>query len=550
MLFEYAYGGSSSVVNDASATEFSFSPDLKRQPTFFRGELAASLPFRESISALHDVVISDQRFKPKDRTKYLEWYANQQWLDFGRVARQSAQVTQRIEQLRAELTHLEQTSRIRMKPFLSARQNYFNYLYQKDRDAWFVLDPVITVHPDQLFFECFSQDESSYGCLSVDYDKFRNIGEFSCGTTNIDYSAGLYAEFQKIRGYKTTLFEVDPSGFSVETRHEETYKEVKIDLPDSWVRGFLQVNSAMCLDAVSFDLTPMDIHNICFIMRRRKEKKGPRSLRFKLKPGEPVRILFEPWNTELVCSRSIYRGNTEQEIRIWGRRRLHILERLIPVARMFTVKLLGSGMPSFFVADLGGMAFTLGLSGWTANDWSRAGNFDLMAPRMSVDYVTKQSIFGKLQQTWFATADELSSALMLDRKVALGALSAYAQAGRVIYDMHKNVYRLRELSRDPLPVDALRFSNPREESAAMFMRDNMVKIGNASRGADGKLLLSGSVRDGKRTFEPALTIDADECLVEARCGCNFNQQNRLRKGPCEHILALRMTHTAKTSRTQ
>jgi hypothetical protein len=546
MLFEYAYGGSSSAVNNASATALSFSPDLRRQPTYFRGELAAGLAFREGISALHDVVISDQRFKPKDRTKYLEWYEKQQWIDAASVARQSAATVQRIESLRAELTQLERASHDRMRPFLAARQRYFNYLYEKDRDAWFVLDPVITVHPDQLFFECFSQDESSYGCLSVDHDGFRNVGEFSCGTTNIDYSAGLYGEFQKIRSYKTTRFEVDPSGFSVATQNEETYREVKIDLPDSWVRGFLQVNAAMCLDAVGFDLTPMDIHNICFILRRRKEKKGPRSMRFLLKPGEPVRILFEPWNTELVCARSLFRGDTEQEIRIWGRRRLHILERLIPVARRFRVHLLGSGMPSFFVAELDGMAFTLGLSGWTANDWSRAGNFDLMAPRAAVDYVTKQTVFGRLQQCCLATPDELASSLMLDRTVVLGALSAYAQAGRVIYDMNRKVYRLRELSREPLPVEALRFSNPREESAAAFVRDGRVRIGNASSEPGGKHLLSGTVQDGKRTFEPTMTIDGDERLVEAACGCNFYQQNRLRKGPCEHVLALRMAHGRKT----
>src|SRR3982750_4536009 len=34
------------------------------------------------------------------------------------------------------------------------------------------LDPVITVHPDQLFFEAFSNDESVYGRLSAPLDAF------------------------------------------------------------------------------------------------------------------------------------------------------------------------------------------------------------------------------------------------------------------------------------------------------------------------------------------------------------------------------------------
>jgi hypothetical protein len=42
------------------------------------------------------------------------------------------------------------------------------------------------------------------------------------------------------------------------------------------------------LPTVSFDLHPMDVHNLCFVLRRFKEKRGPRSLRYILKPGQPV----------------------------------------------------------------------------------------------------------------------------------------------------------------------------------------------------------------------------------------------------------------------
>ena len=35
-------------------------------------------------------------------------------------------------------------------------------------------------------------------------------------------------------------------------------------------------------------------------------------------------------------------------------------------------------------------------------------------------------------------------------------------------------------------------------------------------------------------------IDVDERMVSPSCTCNFFQQNKLFKGPCEHMLALRM----------
>jgi len=77
--------------------------------------------------------------------------------------------------------------------------------------------------------------------------------------------------------------------------------------------------------------------------------------------GEPLRTSSEP-------------------IRIWGRQRLLALARVLPLAAKFDVHLLGTGLPSFWVADMGDMKLTLGLSGWTTNDWTRGSALDLLAP--------------------------------------------------------------------------------------------------------------------------------------------------------------------------
>ena len=542
MRFDFAYNGNTTVESGATSTRMSFAPDVRRAPTYFSGELSQSLLFREAISALHDVVVGDLRFKPKDKTAYQEWLAQQELLDWQVIGAQRADVTAKVNALHGELKDLRVRYAERMKPYNDARNRFRQYAWQKQLAISFLLDPVITVHPDELFFECFSQDEATYGRLGVDYEVFDNVGEFACGTTNIDYSASLNQEFQKIRTYKTTRFEIDPSGFEVNTTNEDTFREVKIDLPDSWVRGFLQVSSAMTLPSVQCELHPMDVHNLCFVLRRHKEKQGPRGMRYHLKPGEPVRVVFEPWETEVVCPRSIYQGDQPQEIRVWGRRRILMLERLIPIARKFTVHLLGTGMPSFYVADLGPLSFTLGLSGWTANDWSRAGNFDLMAPRADVDDATKQRVFAALKLGWMDDATSLAKHLDLDRKVVLGALSAYAQAGRVMFDLNKQLYRVRELSREPLPMDQLRFANPREADAARFINTNAVTLTERRLDTTGLLHLAGRVSLGDKLLNPRLTLNRDEQLAGGECACNWHQQNKLRQGPCEHILALRMQH--------
>ena len=82
MLFDYKYSQSSSINNSSTSTNMSFAPDLLREPTFFVGKLNNKIAFREAISALHAVVVSDLRFQPKDKEAYKLWAAEQEkiWL--------------------------------------------------------------------------------------------------------------------------------------------------------------------------------------------------------------------------------------------------------------------------------------------------------------------------------------------------------------------------------------------------------------------------------------------------------------------------------------
>src|SRR5262245_1234563 len=101
MEFNYAYRGDSNVNNTASGTRLPFATDTLRPPTFFSGELRQSIAFREAISALHDVVVSDLRWHPKDKTAYKEWAARQEELALVQAAAQRREVRQQIAQVQA-----------------------------------------------------------------------------------------------------------------------------------------------------------------------------------------------------------------------------------------------------------------------------------------------------------------------------------------------------------------------------------------------------------------------------------------------------------------
>jgi hypothetical protein len=349
MEFRYQYYGSTQVNDTAAEQAFSFAPDLLRPPTRFDGLLRrdgpAYLQVREGLSALHSVVVSDMRTRGRDKTAYHEWLqAHESQLLAGFMA-DTGGAQARVQEISAELKGLREARAQVLTPFYKAQRKYFDWLFVANRDAWYVLDPVITVHPDRLLFEAFSQDESSYCAVSIAHEAFEHAGERVCGTTNIDYSASLYEEFQKIRNYRDTRLTLDPAGFGVQVGADPALREEKIDLPDSWLRGFLQVSSAMALPATVLELHPMDLFNICARLRARRERHGPRALRFELAPGQPPAVVFEPWEERLATRRSHVvsdaLGAGSGTIRLWGRRRLLTLERLISQATRVHVGAVG-----------------------------------------------------------------------------------------------------------------------------------------------------------------------------------------------------------------
>ncbi|MFV0294789.1 MAG: SWIM zinc finger domain-containing protein [Hyphomicrobiaceae bacterium] len=528
------FAGQSGVTHEGGASAVSFSPDLLREPAYFVGSVTNHVNFREAISTLHHVVVSDLRFKPRDRTEYFAWLEGQKDQILAEAAAAGRDASDKVKVLREELRSLDDRASSLMSPFYKAQRRYFEWLYKVNRDAWFVLDPVIAVHPDEVSFECFSTDESTYGRLSCDLEMFDDIGDFQNGVTNVDYSWDLYNAFQQIRSYRKTELRIEQAGFTASTETGQEIFEQKIDLPDTWLRGFLQVSSAMTMPAQRITFHPMDIHNLCFHLRRRKERHGPRSIRIALKPGEPVEMLFEPWGDRLVCPRAVHHGAGEHEVRLWGRRRLLILERLVPLARAFDFYLLGSGLPSFVVADLGPMKFTLGLSGWTANDWSRAGQFDLLAPRRRTSAAVRERVYEALARRWLGSVDEIARDVQLESADTASALTMLAQNGRVMFDVDKQVWRYRPLTGEPLPFDQLRFQSDEERKADELINAGLVEI----RHRDARRA-SGIVKEDGRQFAVSTTVDNDERLVGATCQCNFFKQNRLRRGPCQHILALR-----------
>ncbi len=174
------------------------------------------------------------------------------------------------------------------------------------------------------------------------------------GTTNVDFSDALFDGVQRMRSYRETRLAVGREAVALSTAGSPEVLEKKVNVPDSWLRGFLQVQSAGTLPRTVARLAPVDLYNVLRHLRMHGDlKKGGRGVRVELVPGEPPRLVLEPWEVVIKTTAGAYTGRTPQVVRIWGRRRLTLLARLLPFVEHVELHLLGSGLPSFWVLRAG-----------------------------------------------------------------------------------------------------------------------------------------------------------------------------------------------------
>ncbi len=541
MNVKFAYFGRSTLSSVASGQLLSLAPNLAREPVSFDAPLLQPLRFREAVSALHDVVISDLRFKPRDKSAYEEWKKNERQRIAALRAGVYREAKQEILSRRAEPVPPDIERRFIQcrKIYWDARQKYANYLLRNDPELWRMLmpcDPVITVAEDVVFFECFSADESSYGCLTVKREgAFGQSVETRFGTTNVDYSWELFHHFQALRSYRETRFRVDPGGFTVATEGNADYREEKIDLPEGWLRGFMQTQAAMTLPARRVTLTREAVYAVLAFLKRHKARTSPRALRFELVAGKSPALVLEPWEQRVPVYGEPLRSSNEP-IRIWGRQRLLALARVLPLATRFEVHLLGTGLPSFWVADLGDMQLTLGLSGWTTNDWTRCSALDLLAPpaEPSAQLIARVAQF--MQDRRAAAFADIDLNCGSQPAQTAAVLNHLAHTGQLIHDLPNGVYRWRQIM--PMALGEAELGPENEELTASkeILLRKKAKIDSRIDAPGGGAVVTG-IAEGKPV---ELLLDSDGRIKRGKCVCSHHYRFGIRAGPCRHLLALRV----------
>lgn len=535
------------VASSSGSLGFHLVTDATRGPVSLKASVRNSPAFAKCMLALHDVVASDLRFRSRTRAAYLEWVEQQYLAELDQQQAEAYSARSEITDAFTRITNLTQVrerERGDILAFLAkhdssvweAKRRYFKYLLDTDMEQWRVLDPVISVHPDATLFEGFSLDESSYGRVTAPMENLEVRDTPTWGTTNIDFSEALAQAFERVRSYRPAVLDIGHGQVAAGTASSMAI-EKKIDLPPSWLRGFVQVQSASAMKGITVYLSAETVSRVIDVLRRRRERQGPRSLRFHLRLGQKPRITIDPWGIVVDEWQHVYDGAESAEIRMWGRRRLFCLERLLAHVTQVEVRLLGSGMPSYWSVELEGHRFDLGLSGWTSNDWASQARFAALAsPRRGDPQLVKRAS-QVLERQLVIDVAGLAVAVRTSRQRALSALQELCRRGDAMFDLRRNAYRWRQLdvsSNPDLPVVAA--DDECIDVADLVYSGKVQMLDLPSMSPRGNLQCRFSV-EIRKLFHPVLDVDSDGRVVAATCTCSFFRRNKLRLGPCTHMLA-------------
>jgi len=517
--------------------------DQSREAVFLKGRVRCGPAFAKVMLVLGQIVKMAARASEKDHTAYQQWVYGQYLKELDGTQAKRLKGLPKLREREAALAEiikaLQQDINEASEQLDTNKDLYrfYDWLYKHNRQAWIQLDPIVSVQDDATFFEGFSVDESVYGRVRLLHDSLESADPIKPGTTNIDFGIPLEQEFSRVRTYRPLDLTVGAQAVQIETDVGSAV-EKKIDLPESWVRGLVEVQSALMLSPVTLRLSPAFVADIIARLEAEREKHGPRSLKFRLVPNEPVSVAIEPWGTVVVDHASKYTGTRAEEIRVWGRRRLLILKDVLPDATSLDIRLLGSGMPSFWTVRVDDVELTVGLSGWTALDWAGRARFSALMPSANVSTQLMTRAAALLKSAGKMIPAQMAGTANVTETEARGALQKLCMIGKAMFDPETASFRWRELYPE---FDLTKLSTPalEERKGIELHASGAVSIKSESFENERSKRVAAVADSTDRTT--TLETDADGRVTYAECTCGHFRANKLREGPCRHIVALSLS---------
>jgi hypothetical protein len=159
-----------------------------------------------------------------------------------------------------------------------------------------------------------------------------------------------------------------------------------------------------------------------------------------------------------------------------------------------------------------------------------------MAATYRPDAATVETLLRFLARTQKATFAALTEVANATPDVVLGSLHLLAKQGQVIYDFAGRCYRHRSVMPVPLSEAVIGPEHPELLHGQRIQREKKVKITRDEVLPGGRRMITAIAE--KTPCEGILS--ADGAYTRAKCQCSYFFKNRLRGGPCRHLLAVQL----------
>jgi SWIM zinc finger len=375
---------------------------------------------------------------------------------------------------------------------------------------------VVTVEQEWVRLECFSGDAGVYARVDLRPDCFHEGEIGSPGTTNVDFGAEFAARLSALRPGKRSAFEVGEESVTLHTDQGKAI-ERQVELPERWLRGFLQVQAIARAAQPLFELN--QVQSRAFLS----------AVPAKGSAGEPM--LVTPVGG-ITAPQSRLQTHA---LEVNGLHRLKLLRRLAPQIKRLDVWAVGDRAPSFWVAHLDAARFTLGVSSALNFAFSGDGKA-LLSSRRPLDDELVERARSTLRDERRFQASDLSRKLNIPEGTAGELVDLLSEQGLIGYDLTDGVFYPRHL---PYVEQSEFVTQPRDVNARRVVDSGRVEVSEITP-IDDRTEFVGWVQGDHATYRVRVLVDSSGTIADGDCTCLWVIQYGMQRGPCKHILALRL----------
>lgn len=372
-------------------------------------------------------------------------------------------------------------------------------------------DPILSAQGDRLRAECFSACNGVYARM----DLFQSAleGEIRYGTTNVDIGTELRKSLLQLRDQDRLKFRIGGDGWrtfhSRQSDDRSALTEMLIQrpvkMPDRWIRAL--GNTAMLYQKMKYRFHVEGMQAKAFIAMlppaTGKEQAG--------------------WLTATKNGVVLKSVKGENSVYIYGLHRLSALKRImrhVNAVYFYAPDAAGQMMLEVWMP---GANITLGLTAKSYEAYSGEGALlDSLSDPKILEYADR--IDDVLNFEPKLDLDSISKSTGIIKEDMDDAIELLAVSGKLGFDVRENAFFHRELPDDP---DRILGDNPRLLAAKKLMESATYIEDNIWH-----------VRSGDADYRVIYPVDGR--AEDAKCTCSWYLRHQNSRGPCKHILAVKM----------